>query len=88
MPYAFATREGYLVYKATGSATNSATTPADVDVAITVPELTKVLDVLSIYGAPASGFTVKSISGNQVTVTAKSVPAGATVDVTIFAMGV
>lgn len=88
MPYVFATREGYLVYKGTGSATNSATTAADVDVTVTISELTKVLEVLSIYGSPASGFTVKSISGNKVTITAKSVPAGATVNVTVLVMGI
>lgn len=88
MPYVFATREGYLAYKATGSAKNTATTPADVDVTINVSELTKVLDVISVYGSPASGFTVKSITGNNVTVTASSVPAGATVNVTIIAIGV
>ena len=72
--------------KASGVADNSGgASAADIDVTITFSELERVLAVISAYGDVA--VTEKSISGNTVTVTAKSVPAGATATVYVVVVG-
>ncbi|RLB80116.1 MAG: hypothetical protein DRH17_12510 [Deltaproteobacteria bacterium] len=85
MAVIFTTAEGYKIAKNSGSAENTGGAAADVDATITFSELEKVLYVIAAYGdVPV---TEKSISGNQVTVTAKSVPAGTTATVYVVVLG-
>ncbi|MCD6240371.1 hypothetical protein J7K27_02450 [Candidatus Bathyarchaeota archaeon] len=79
------TVEGFKIAKASGSGENTGTAAADVDITITFTELKKVLHVISAYGDVA--VTEKSVSGNTVTVTAKSVAAGASVTVYVVVLG-
>ena len=77
---------GKKIVKSSGTADNSGgSAAADIDVTITFGELQKVETILSGYGDVA--VTEKSVSGNTVTVTAKSVPAGATATVYVVALG-
>ena len=77
--------KGKKLAKKTGTANNTGTAAADVDVTLTFSELETVLYVVSAYGDVA--VTEKSISGNSVTVTAKSVAAGATATVYVVVVG-
>jgi len=80
------TKDGYKIAKGSGVADNSGGgSAADINVDITFSELSQVLYVISAYGDVA--VTESSIDGNKVTVTAKSVPAGATATVYVVVVG-
>ena len=85
MSVLYVSADGKKIAKRSAEATNSGTSAADVNVTVTFSELEKVLDVVALYGDVA--VTENAISRNQVTVTAKNVPAGATVTVYVVVVG-
>ena len=83
------TKNGYKISYAENSGTNSGTTAADVSITITVSDVSGIVDVIGIVlnDGNNSGAYKSSVSGNTVTVTAKSVPAGATTTVGVTVIG-
>ncbi len=79
--------DGKVIAISSGSAQNTGTTAADIDVTVTFDILKKVTGAIAVFGGPSSGFVLKSISDNKVTVTALSVPAGETVNASVVAVG-